>query len=100
PQTDVTLYHITPDMSTTLIQEHLHTILQHIVTALPDRKPPVCCGVVFDEDSRNANGSLIQGYDVICPKPHIGPDVYDLVSRERHCLREPRLCHAIGQIII
>jgi hypothetical protein len=70
------------------------------VAGLPERQQPVCSGIVLDQDSSNASGSLMPGYDVLCPKSHVGPGVYDLVSRERHCLQDPRLCHVIGQMIM
>jgi hypothetical protein len=99
--TRIELYKITPDMSPTQLQERMQAILQEITANLPERPQPICCGVVLDKDSSNASGNMQHdGYDVLCPKPHIGPGVYDLVSRERHCLQDPRLCHVIGQAIM
>ena len=100
-ETHIELYKIMPDMPLVQLQERLQAILHQIIANLPERPQPLCCGVVLDKDSSNASGRMLQnGYDVLCPKPHIGPDVYDLVSRERHCLQDPRLCHVIGQAII
>jgi hypothetical protein len=92
------LYQLAPDLAEPLLQERLRAILQQIVVHLPERPQPICCGVMLDRDSTNASGRSLQNYDVLCPKPHIGPDVYNLVSRERHCLQDPSLCHVIGQI--
>jgi hypothetical protein len=100
-ETHIELYKIMPDMPLVQLQECLQAILHQVIANLPERPQPICCGVVLDKDSSNASGRMLQnGYDVLCPKPHIGPDVYDLVSRERHCLQDPRLCHVIGQTII
>ena len=96
----IEFYKITPDMPAALLQECLLAILQHIVTSLPERPQPICCGVVLDQDSSNASGSLIQGYNVICPKPHIGPGVFDLVNVETDCLKNPRLCHVMDPAIV
>jgi hypothetical protein len=99
-ETRIELYKMTPDMPLPQLQERLLDILQHVVMSLPERQQSVCSGMVLDQDSSNASGSLMHGYDVLCPKPHVGPGVYDLVSRERHCLQDPRLCHVIGQTIM
>jgi hypothetical protein len=100
-ETHIELYKIMPDMPLVQLQERLQAILHQVIANLPERPQPLCCGVVLDKDSSNASGRMLQnGYDVLCPKPHIGPNVYDLVSRERHCLQDPRLCHVIGQAII
>ncbi|EFH84758.1 hypothetical protein [Ktedonobacter racemifer] len=96
----IKLYQITPDIPDPLLQARLIAILQQIVTNLPERQQPVCCGMMLNQDSSNASGRTIQEYNVLCPKPHIGSHVYDLVNRERHCLQDPRLCHVIGQVII
>jgi hypothetical protein len=99
-QIRVGLYKLMPDMPTEFLQERLVAMLQHSITKLPERPQPMCYGIVLDQDSSNASGKGIQEFDVLCPKPHIGPSVYDLVSRTQHCLKDPRLCHAIGQVII
>src|SRR5207249_1679884 len=41
-----------------------------------------------------------QAYNVLCPKPHIGKGIFDLVDRDKHCLKDPHFCHVIGQAIL
>jgi hypothetical protein len=33
----------------------------------------------------------------LCPKPHIGPGHVNLVDPQNDCLRNPRVCHILGQ---
>jgi hypothetical protein len=98
--TSISLYKITPDMSIATIQQRLLAIIQQAAHSLPEREKPACHGVMFDPDTVNASLDSIQTYDVLCPKPHLGKGVFDLVSREKHCLKDPRLCHVIGQTLL
>jgi hypothetical protein len=34
---------------------------------------------------------------LLCPRPHIGPQRVELVSRARHCCQDATRCHIIGQ---
>ena len=98
--TNIHLYKITPDMPNSQLQEWLSAVIQHAMNCLPEREKPACHGVILDADSVNANRDSLQTYNVLCPKPHIGKNVFDLVDRDKHCLKDPHLCHVIGQPIL
>lgn len=95
---DVQLYHLAPEMPLPLVQARLRAVLDRAVACLPERAPVACHGAWLDIDSINASQSPAP-HMVLCPKPHIGPGVYDLVSPEQHCLKDPRLCHVVSQPI-
>ena len=59
------------------------------------RPIPACQGMWLDPDTINVSAKMLTKYNIICPKPHIGEDVFDLVHSEHHCLKDPRLCHVI-----
>lgn len=88
-------------------QSALEWLLDDAHTAIGPPLPITCHGVFLDTLSA-AERETLTGRDgralradpselLICPKPHVGPWRIDLVSREQHCCRDPRLCHIIGQ---
>ncbi len=95
---EVKLYHLAPDMPLPALQARLRAVLDSAAECLQERPPVACHGVWLDVDSINASQSPAPAM-ILCPKPHIGPGVYDLVSPEQHCLRDPKLCHVMGQPI-
>lgn len=95
---EVKLYHLAPEMPLPVLQARLRAALDRAVKCLPERPPIACHGVWLDGDSINASQTPAPAR-VLCPKPHIGPGAYDLVSPEVHCLKDPRLCHVVGQAI-
>lgn len=96
-QTSVHLYKIVPDMPLDLLHRRLHAALQQAINALPERPAPACYGILLDRDTVNAARNNVQAGNVLCPKPHIGPGIFDLVDDRLHCLKDPRLCHVYGQ---
>jgi hypothetical protein len=80
------------------LQASLEVVLDHAARHLPERGKPTCGGVWLDPDSINTNSTILTDYNILCPKPHIGKYVFDLVHSEKHCLKDPRLCHVIGQV--
>lgn len=96
----VQLYHLEPQMELAQIQTRLRAILDYAVEQLPERPAPVCLGMALDDDTLNAGGAGRSPRGVLCPKPHIGSRVFDLVDLERDCLKNPRLCHVLDQAIV
>jgi hypothetical protein len=96
----VYLYHLEPTMPFENVQKRLRSTLDLAAQALPDRPKPTCQGVWLDPDSVNADHHILPAHTVLCPKPHIGANVFDLVNADTDCLKNPRLCHVIGQPII
>lgn len=97
----VRLYRLDPLMSLTDLQNRLRTVLDLVSSHLATRPTTISCqGVCLDPDTVSpgfrASSTALQ---VLCPKPHIGPGVYDVVHRD-DCLANPRLCHVIGQTFI
>ena len=87
------------------VQNILAQVLDQIHAQLHARRVPQCAGVYLDTLSR-ADLALVDrtGRDfdasddlLVCPKRHIGAWRVDFVSRQRHCLTDPALCHIIGQ---
>jgi len=95
----VLLYKITPDMARDTLSQRLQAALRDAVEVLPERPAPACYGVLLDRDTVNASRKPAHTGNVLCPKPHIGPGVFDLVDDKLHCLKDPRLCHVYGQPI-
>jgi hypothetical protein len=98
-QTSVYLYKLAPDLPLDLLRQRLHAALQHATEALSERPALACHGILLDRDTVNASRRNDQPGNVLCPKPHIGPGVFDLVDDRLHCLKNPRLCHVYGQPI-
>jgi len=89
----------------------LAALLERVHQALGVRHEVRCHGVFLDTLSaierdglRDRSGAALVAEPahnaelVACPKPHIGPWRVDLVRRDVHCLRDPRLCHIIQQV--
>lgn len=97
----VRLYRLDPLMPLADLQARLRAILDHVSSHLAKRPKTISCqGFCLDPDSVSPGGRLAAtDAQILCPKPHIGPGVYDLV-RPEDCLRNPQLCHVIGQAII
>jgi len=95
----VRLYKLTPDMALEQLHTCLRTILDHACASLPERPSVRCHGVWLDADTLSAGGKLLSP-PILCPKPHIGPRVVDLVDPDTDCLRNARVCHVIGQPIV
>lgn len=95
---EIRLCELTPGQSTDEeIQVRLRAALNHAAANLPERPQPVCEGIPLDLAGINASGHINSEYNTICPKRHIGEQVFDLVHTERHCLKDRKLCHVIGQ---
>jgi len=68
---------------------------------------PRCHGIFLDALSAAERDGGVDRYGealegpaeelLVCPKPHIGAWRVDLVSRERHCCQDARLCHIVGR---
>jgi len=99
-QHQVQLYHLEPGMPFTELQKRLRATLDLAARSLPDRPEPSCQGTWLDPDTVNASRHVFPPHTVLCPKPHIGAGVFDLVNADRDCLKNPRLCHVMGQTIV
>jgi hypothetical protein len=91
--------------------EQTHARLAEILDAghalLHTPRVPCCHGVFLDTLSAAERGGLVDRAGLalegdasdwlICPKPHVGPQRVDLVSRRYHCCQEGALCHIIGK---
>ena len=95
----VHLVHLQPDMETVLLQQRLHAILDLATEQLPDRPPPLCQGILLNPQKGNTSNN-ISVRTALCPKAHIGPHAFDLVDADTDCLKNPRLCHIIGQGVV
>jgi hypothetical protein len=93
----VYLYHLEPAMPVEALQRRLHAIFDLAVEALPERPKPVCEGMYLDPNTVNSSQTTLPPNTILCPKRHIGPDVLDLVNANTDCLKNPRLCHVMGQ---
>ncbi|GAC1631521.1 MAG: hypothetical protein NVS4B9_23780 [Ktedonobacteraceae bacterium] len=96
----VHLYHLEPAMPFGDLQKRLRSTLDLAAQSLPDRPKPVCQGTWLDPDTVNAGHRTFPSHTVLCPKPHIGANVFDLVNADTDCLKNPHLCHVIGQPIV
>lgn len=94
------LYHLEPTMPHESLQQRLSSTLDLALTILPERPEPACRGIWLDPDTINASQSNHTAATILCFKPHIGPNVFDLVNIDTDCLKNPRLCHVIGQPIV
>ncbi|MDQ2886756.1 MAG: hypothetical protein M3Y39_11825 [Chloroflexota bacterium] len=97
---NVHLYHIEPGMELPDLQRRVRAILDLASEALPARPAPICEGIYLDGDTINNSRSTRAANIVLCPKRHIGPHAFDLVDADSDCLKNPRLCHVIGQPIV
>jgi hypothetical protein len=97
--TELRLYRLDPRMNVAQLQAWLQVILTRCARILAARPTTLTChGAWIDADSMNVSRTLPTSR-VICPKPHIGPGVVDLVD-PRECLQNPLVCHMIGQPIV
>lgn len=96
----IRIYRLTPGMEFDRLQERLQDVLEYAIVGLPERAPVACHGIWLDADTINASRGRVPARNILCPKPHIGAEVFDLVSDTEHCLKDPRLCHVIGQPIV
>ncbi len=96
----VQLYHLEPGMPFTDLQARLRSMLDIAADNLPDRPTPACQGVWLDPDTVNASQHALPPHSVLCPKPHIGAGVFNLVNADTDCLKNPFLCHVIEQSIV
>jgi hypothetical protein len=96
----IQLYHLEPQMAFATVQSRLRAILDSAVEHLPERPTPTCRGIVLDSDTINASNWNDLTHHILCPKPHIGPGVFDLVNPETDCLKNPLLCHVMDQAIV
>jgi hypothetical protein len=95
----VHLYHIEPAMPLAHLQRRLRAVLDLAVDILPERPAPVCEGMCLDARTVNNSGFLLPVNMIVCRKKHIGEHVFDLVNADTDCLKNPRLCHVMGQPI-
>ena len=94
------LFRLHPQMPLTDLQDRLRAILDFATEQLPERPAPVCRGMVLDSDTINAGTWTASAHTILCPKPHIGPGAFDLVHVETDCLKNPLVCHVMGQAIV
>lgn len=95
------------DRHTAQVATLLCTLLDTMHASLHRPRVPRCLGVFLDSLSTNnqtpyhtRDGALLPAPSdewLVCPKPHIGHWRVDLVSRQRHCHQDARLCHINGQ---
>lgn len=95
----VCLCKLLPNRDLALLHERLKALLDDLTSQaiLPDHSQPDCHGILLDQDTVHASGSPMPAYNVLCPKPHLGAGVFDLVNDQIHCLKDPLLCHIYGQ---
>lgn len=96
----IQLYHLEPQMELAAIQNRLRAILDSAAEYLPERPAPSCRGIVLDGDTINASNWNEITHHVLCPKPHIGAGIFDIVNPESDCLKNPLLCHVMDQAIV
>ncbi len=87
------------------VRKVLRKLLDTAHARLHEPRVPRCVGVFLDTLSAAGRSVLLDRYGqaldddpaelLICPKPHIGPWRVDIVSRQRHCLHDPRVCQII-----
>jgi hypothetical protein len=96
---ELRLYRLDPRMPVEQLQGWLRIILKRCAGVLAARPSTIAChGAWIDADSVNV-GRALPERRIVCPKPHIGPGVFDLVE-PGDCLKNPLVCHVIGQPIV
>jgi len=95
----IRLCKLTPGMELNALHDRLRTLLNDIASraTFPEPVEPACHGIILDEDTINASRSRQAAYNILCPKPHVGAGVFDLVNDKIHCLKDPTICHIYGQ---
>ena len=96
----VHLYHLEPSMLLSQVQQRLRAVLDLATQHLPERSQPVCEGTWPDPDTVHVGQQSLPSHTILCPKRHIGPNIADLVNVDSDCLKNPLLCHVIGQPIV
>jgi hypothetical protein len=96
----VHLYHLDPSLPFTHLQQRLRAILDLAATHLPERQTPTCQGTLLNTATTNAAQVTFPERTVLCPKPHIGPGVFDIVNLDTDCLHNPYRCHVMQQAIV
>lgn len=99
-ETHVALYALPPGIELAALHTSFQGVLDLAAQSLPERLPVACHGVHLDKETINASRSSQAPYDMLCPKPHIGKGVFDLVNEQQHCMKDAFYCHVIGQRII
>ncbi|HEX7735924.1 MAG TPA: hypothetical protein VF458_13745 [Ktedonobacteraceae bacterium] len=96
----IQLYHLEPQMELATLQTRLRALLDSAIEYLPERPAPACRGIVLDSDTINVSNWKEITHHVLCPKPHIGAGVFDIVNPETDCLKNSLLCHVMDQAIV
>ncbi len=102
PAMQVHLHALRPMEQIDTLYAHLCALLDQVVTWLPERPPIACHGFLQDVDTINPGGTQprrctdSQEVLIICPKPHISQGRIDFVSPMKDCLKNPQLCHIMG----
>src|SRR5207244_4434584 len=93
---NIQLYQLSPASPST-VQSHLRAMLGVAAKSLRERPKPICSGFYLDITSWNTGGKKVTDFPgrVLCPKPHIGDGVFDLVNPSQDCLQNPHVCHVI-----
>ncbi len=89
------LYHLEPSMPLPDLQRRLRAVLDLAIDVLPARSTPICEGIFLDTDTINSSHTPGRANTLICPKKHIGSDVFDVVNVDTDCLKNPQLCHVM-----
>lgn len=95
----ISLYALTPNLELDELHRRVEEMLNLVARSLPERTV-ACHGIYLDEETVNQSRSTPRQYNIMCPKPHIGNDVFDLVHDQVHCLKDARLCHVLGQPVV
>jgi hypothetical protein len=94
---------VPPPAESTRIIPRLHALLERTLALLEPLPAPACHGLLLDGDEdlpplRDRFGTPIALDDaVLCRKPHLGPQQFELVSRSRQCCRVGEVCQIIGR---
>jgi hypothetical protein len=96
----IQLYHISPELPLAILHERLQALLDYADKCLPERPEPACEGIWLDPDTLHASDRPVPTQTILCPKRHIGANVFDLVDAEKDCNKNPLVCHVIGQGIV
>lgn len=98
---NIRLCKLLPNRDVQTLSARLQALLNDLTSpeTLPEPLEPACYGILLDGNTDNASGAPPPAYNVLCPKPHLGEGVFDLVNREKHCLKDPQLCHVIGKTL-
>lgn len=102
-------WQVTPadDAALPAIRAQLSRLLADAHRRLHQPRIPRCHGMFLDTLSAAEQQPFLghaaqapasdPGDILVCPRPHIGPWSFNLVSRARHCCQDAHRCHIIGQ---